>query len=307
MLLRNLPQAEFPAEYLVPRLLAKNSAATAGVRDCLAGRKPVPWSTDQDIAEELLTTRFWLYRQLHSRLRQDLGSVFLFFELKTLINWLRVRQARASDTLLHSLLKHSLLCPELQQALQEEAEADVLAARLEKILRSGLDPAFSGLAARYAKNGLTDFERRLYQLFFEHIGLVAPNAVVRSFFKGVADQRNILAFAKGRFWNDQAVFLPGGHLAVNWQRVLAEPEKAERLLTGLRWKSGLPRGAKELSELEDFLLRRQSLLLHRQARNGTVEKIIHFLGQQDVHAGNMGLLLHGRLVGAELLAAKVIQ
>lgn len=307
MLFRNLPQSEFPAEYLIPRLLARNSAATAGMQDCLAGKKPVPWSTDQEIAEELLTTRFWLYRQLHSRLRQNLGSVFLFFELKTLINWLRVRQARASDTLLHSLLKHSLLCPELQQALREEAEADVLAARLEKILCSCLDPAFSGIAARYAENGLPYFEKRLYQLFFEHIGLVAPNAVVRSFFKSVADQRNILAFAKASHWKEQPFFLPGGHLALNWQKALAEPEKAERLLNGLRWESGLPQGAKELSELEDFLLRRQSLLLQRQARNGTMERIISFLWQQNIHAGNMGLLLHGRLVGAELLAAKVIQ
>ncbi|MBU2537638.1 MAG: hypothetical protein KKH22_04310 [Proteobacteria bacterium] len=307
MLLRDLPQSEFPAEYLVPRLLARNGAAATGVQDCLAGKKPVAWATDQEITGELLATRFWLYRQLHSRLRQDLGPVFLFSELKTLINWLRIRQAHASDALLHSLLSHSLLCPELQQALREETEAEPLAARLDTILCSRLDPAFSGIAARYSKNGLPDFEKRLYQLFFEHIGLTAANAVVRSFFKGVADQRNILAFAKASHWKDQPFFLPGGHLALNWEKAWAEPERADRLLTRLHWESGLPQGAKELSGLEDFLLRRQSLLLHRQARNGTVERIIHFLWQQDIHAGNMGLLLHGRLVGAEMLAAKVVQ
>ncbi len=307
MLLRNLPQSEFPSEYLLPRLLARNAAAAASVQGCLDGDNPVPWATDQDIAGQLQAERFWLYHQLHSRLRCDLGPLFLFFELKTLVNWLRVRQARASGALLHSFLPQSLLCPELLKALQDEEEPKALAERLEKFLCTRLDPGFSGLAEGYKKKGLLAFEGQLYQLYFERIGLAAPEATVRSFFKGLVDQRNILALAKANLWQEKMTFVDGGYLAVNWERVLAEPKRADRVLARLQWESGLPREAQELSALEDFLLHRLCRILQRQARNGTKERIIHYLWQPDIHARNMGLLLHGRLVGGELLAAKVIQ
>lgn len=307
MLLRKLPQSEFPSEYLVPRLLARNAAAAASIRSCLDGKAAVPVATNHEIAGRLQAERFWLYRQLHSQLRRDLGPVFLFFELKTMVNWLRVRQARATDALLHFFLTHSLLCPELQKTLREEEEAVVLAERLEEFFCTRLDPGFSGLATKYKKKGLLDFERRLHQLYFERIGLAASDTAVRSFFKGLVDQRNILALAKANLWQEKMTFVPGGDLAVNWERALAEPERADRVLARLHWESGLPREVQELSALEDFLLRRHCLILQRQARSGTVAQVIHSLWQQDIHAGNMGLLLHGRLVGRELLAAKVIR
>lgn len=307
MLLRNLPQSEFPSEYLLPRLLARNAAAAASVQACLDGDNPVPWATDQDIAGQLLAERFWLYHQLHSRLRCALGPIFLFFELKTLINWLRVRQARASDGLLHSFLARSLLCPELHKTLRKEEEPAALAKRLEKFLCTRLDPGFTGIAAIYNENGLLDFEKQLYQIYLERIGLAAPEATVRSFFKGLVDQRNILALAKANLWQEKMTFVVGGDLAVNWQRALTEPKRADRVLARLHWESGLPREVQELSTLEDFLLHRLCRILQRQARSGTKERIIHYLWQQDIHARNMGLLLHGRLVGGELLAAKVIQ
>ena len=304
MLLRNLPQPEFPSEYLLPRLLARKAAGAAGVQACLDGKEAAPWATGQEIAGQSQAERFWLYHQLNSRLRHNLAPVFLFFELKTLVNGLRMRKARAST----ALLPRTLLCPELQKTLQAEEEAPVLAARIEALFCARLAPVFSGLAKVYTEQGLLAFERRLYQLFLEHLGVPAlEEASVRSFFKDLVDQRNILALAKAHYWQEPMTFVAGGHLEVNWERALAEPERANRVLAALHWESGLPQGITELSDLEDFLLHRQALILQRRARGGTVAQILHYLWQQDILARNRGLLFHGRLVGEALCKAKVIQ
>lgn len=307
MLLRNLPQPEFPSGYLLPRLLARKAAGAADVQACLEGKQPLPWATAQDIAGRSQAERVWLYHQLNSRLRHSLAPVFLFFELKSLVNGVRLRRARASADGLDFSPSRTLLCPELQKLLQTEEEAPVLTKRLEALLCARLAPGFSGLAAVYAGQGIAAFERRLYELFFAHLGLVAPEAGVRSFFKDIVDLRNILALAKAHYWQEPMTFLAGGHLEAQWEKALAEPERAGRLLATLHWESGLPQGIAELSGLEDFLLRRQALILQRRARSNTVAQILHYLWQQDLLARNRGLLFHCRLAGEELCKAKVIQ
>lgn len=309
MLLRNLPQPEFPAEYLVPRLLVRKAARAAGVRACIDGKAALPCAAaGQETAAALQAERFWLYGQLNSRLRYQLGPVFVFFELKTLVNWLRIRRAKAPAETQLFLLTYSLLCRELHRILRNETDAGALARQLEECLCNRLSPQFSGIAALYIEKGLRIFEMRLYEIFFKSIGLSAPNAAVRSFLKTLVDQRNLLALAKGHYWQEKPPFLAGGHLTIHWKRTLAEPAQADRVLAGYHWQSGLPKEVSELSALEDFLHRRRGLALDRQARIGTVvERILHSLWQQEVHTGNMGLLAHGRLVGEELLGAKVIQ
>lgn len=306
MLLRNLPQPEFPSEYLLPRLLARKAAGAAGVQACLDGKEAVPWATGQEIAGQSQAERVWLYHQLNSRLRHNLAPVFLFFELETLVNGLRLRRAEASAALLDFFPTRTLLCPELQKTLQTEEEAPALAARIEALFCGRLAPVFSGLAKVYTEQGLLAFERRLYQLFLEHLGVPASEASVRSFFMDLVDQRNILALAKAHYWQEPMTFVAGGHLEVNWERALAEPERAGKVLATLHWKSGLPQGIAELSGLEDFLLQRQTLILQRRARSNTVAQILLYLWQQDILARNRGLLFHGRLVGEALCKAKVI-
>lgn len=307
MLLRNLPQPEFPSDYLLPRLLARKAGATAEVQACFGGKEAVPWATGHEIAGQAQAERFWLYHQLNSRLRRNLAPVFLFFELETLVNCLRFRRAKDSVARLDFFPARTLLCPELQKILRAEEEAPVLAARVEALFCARLAPVFSGLAKVYTEKGLLAFERRLYHLFLEHLGLVAPQAAVRSFFKDLVDQRNILALAKAHYWQETMTFVAGGHLEVHWERALAESERAARVLASLHWQGGMPQGITELSALEDFLLHRQGLILQRRARSGTAAQILHYLWQQDILARNRGLLFHGRLVGEALLKAKVIQ
>ncbi len=309
-MLRNLPQSEFPSDYLVPRLLARKAATTATLQACLDGKEVLPWSTDQEIARQLLAERFWLYRQLNSRLRQSLSPVFLFFELETLINWLRARKARATNSQLHFFLDYSLFCSEVRKALQEEEDAQLLAVRLDKLLCTHLDRHFSGIAENYQKNGLLDFERSLYQLFFEYRGVSALEPAVRFFFRSLVDLRNLLTLAKIHYWQDtgqeKAIIRASGHMNVNWKRAINNPNLAAKILASTHWQSGLPTDGRELSALEDFLLRRHDLVLHRQASRGVAEQILYYLWRQKLLARNMGLLLHRLLIGEEIIEAKIL-
>jgi hypothetical protein len=305
-MLRELPQPEFPADYIVVRLQVRKAMAAATIQAVLGGQADLPLTTDQEIAGQWQSERFWLYQQLNSYLRRELASVFLFYELGTLLNWLRVRQARGSDALLQFFLPHSLLCSEARKALREEGEAAVLAKRLEELFCLRLDPRFSGIAGVYNEKGLQGFERRLVQLFLETRGMSASQKSVRSFFRSLIDQRNVLALAKGHYWQEKVDFVTGGHLDMNWGQAAAEPARADMALARIHWQGGLPRGVTELSALEDFLLLRHRHYLHLQTPKGALEQILQYLWQQRILARNRGLLLHGWLVGNELLQAKVI-
>jgi len=307
MLLCEPPQPEYPIEYLLSRLMGRKAAASSELAACLAGSLPLPWATASEIGKNEQAERLWLYRQLPARLRRDLAPVFIFHELPLLINLLRMRRAGASP-FGPALPPGSLLCPEAEKTLNQAETADELAGKITALLAARLAPGFGELAGLYPARGLAAFEQSLYRLFFTLAGVGAKNAAVRLFFRELVDLRNLLALAKAHYWREEMAFIPGGLFAANWEKALAEPGRAEKILAVFGWPDGLPKEIATLSALEDFLLRRIGRTLRRRAAGeAPADRLIDYLWFKDILAKNQGLLYYRRLTGDDIKLAKVIQ
>lgn len=235
-LLANPPQPEYPADYLLARLMARQPRWDQELAPA-DGNTTAGWAA---LAAEFR----WLYGQLHHRLRRELAPLFVYFELRPLFLFLRgVASGNAGKG--SELLATGLLADGLKQRLCAAQELPVALRLLERAW-----PVAPPLHRLYAASGLAAVEEGLTRQLLEQGG--QQRASLRAFWAALVDLENIMALAKRLRWQARRPFgySTGGTLAVR-RFVLAERNQEPLLAFSLAvpLRNAVVEGAWPLEEL----------------------------------------------------------
>ena len=208
--------AGLPDDFLIARIRGRRQARLSR----LSGQRPSV--TDSDLAgEEAITRAFetevrWLYRQTTGKTRMEVAPLFVLFELRLLLNWLRQGhwhgEQHAHGFLGETLWHQSL--PRQWAGLDADRDGRNILAALEKRAAARV-PAFKGVSLAYQRHNLTEVERRLTEAVLAH-GAVSGKAPLRQgLCRALIDGCNVTALMKAWLWRAPAMpaVMPAGHLS----------------------------------------------------------------------------------------------
>jgi hypothetical protein len=241
-LLVNVPQADYPADYLLGRLPARQ----ARWEEMLA---PAGWTA---LGEEFR----WLYGQLHHRLRQELAPLFLYFELRPLFLFLRGLAGKKGEGG-KMVLMATLLADDLKRELLREQEVGAALRRLSRSWPAGID-----LGRLYGAGGLTAVEQGMTRQVLETAAR-RPTAL-QPFWAALVDLENIMALAKRLRWQARRPFSYRMGGAIDLRRLI----KVEQGKTSvMSVAGGLAQAVQQrVWPLEDELIDRVRRQVARQER-----------------------------------------
>jgi len=296
--------AGYPDEYLLARLRGRRAglgserqsqAAAAGMTDAEA------WDTQRSEFR-------WVYHQMNVGLRQTFAPLFLWFELRTIILCLRLRRGGERGKAA-GLLPASLLAKPLQQALTEEGEPAEVMDALSGLLAAVAEP-YRGLADLYRQQGGRELEQRLVTLYLERMTDLPLHPLLREFFRGLIDLRNLVTLAKQLRWQlrEPQVFIRGGEITPERLGQALEEGSAAGLAALLAALPGM--GASPAAPLnpEQQLFGWLTGKVRRLGRDPLgVGLVLDYLWRCFVEAHNLSLIIHGEGLDHETLGAELIR
>ncbi len=215
----------YPDDYLVARIRGRRAER----RLRLEGAKSAPaaslLSGGEEIAREHEAEVRWLYRQMGEKSRKQLAPLFVLFELRLFIHWLRLAQEPQGGERWHDRFFSPSLWDKaiLRGWGRRGAAPERLALLEERIL--ALAPAGKTPTRQDSATGLAAAERRLTGAVLRH-GTASGSALVRELCRALIDFSNISAILKSWLWRLPAPppLLPAGQLS---------PEQLARI-----WRDG---------------------------------------------------------------------
>ena len=176
-------QCEYPAEYLVSRVIGRRKHLEA-----------TGWTG-------LLQELCWLYQQMNSALRTSFRPVFHYFEARTLIICLRLvsgKEQAVTETILH----HSLISEQIRDFLLGHGawRPELIPALAEKLAIG----AIPSTETSHGAGPLKSFELALYQRVLAEAMNQKTHRMIRSFFASIIDMRNTMLLAKNMRWQSTA-------------------------------------------------------------------------------------------------------
>ncbi|BCR04729.1 hypothetical protein DESUT3_17980 [Desulfuromonas versatilis] len=304
-LLRELPFPGYPTPYLLSRLRARSARLTRDWQAALRQGAPAG-ASEEELWRDLLKEHAWVYRQLNTRLRRRFAPAFCFFEIRTLVLALRNRKAREAGRV-EEVLEQSLLDGRLLKPLRSIGSFQAAMTGLARQLAREA-PDFAPLLA-YAEQGeLRPFENALAGAMLAHATHGCRHPLVRFFIASQIDLRNLFALAKHQRWQLEEIpeLLPGGQLPHTRMTALIRAGRLETLERLVQRTLG---PAIQLADprLEIALLRRLSEKIRRQARDyEEAGPVLDYLWRRTLETRNLGVLLSGRDLPEETLAAELI-
>lgn len=261
-LLASLPQSDYPVDYLLARLPARQAHWRERFAPCRQDEALAGWAA---MAQEFR----WLYGQLNRRLRQELAPFFVYCALRPLFLFLR-DLASGREEPGQRLLVATLLADDLKRALLDARRVEVALRQLNRYWPP--DPALERL---YEAGGLPAVEQRM-----THDLLVTAaygSAVLRPFWAAVIDLENITALAKRLRWRAARplVYRDGGLLSVR-RLAAAERLAAPELLPAVA--APIARAVQEGNwPLEELLVERVANHTRRSASGAPAAMVASYL------------------------------
>lgn len=295
-LLRDLPQPNYPADYLTARIKGRRAILIHNRQLYIENPEKLTSLSDEEIWRKFIGELHWLYGQMNSSLRFVCRNVITYFEMRTLFLCLRFAAGARKKAAL-TLLSKSLIHPQIRKLFDmEQNSIDLVKSIIVQLV--GKNETAKDLQKTYSQKGISAFENLLYSSFLAHAIAETHPPPIDSFLRDLIDLRNTLSYAKYLRWRGPAPprAIPGGRKT--GKRLFLEYEK-----------NGQTEIDKEkLQRLETLLILNLTKNLHRAARtHGTIYVILDYLWQQYIETKNLGTLLHGQDLPPDVLAQGVIQ
>ena len=275
----------------------------------MLARDGLPGASEEAIWGALLLELNWVHLQMNPRLRQTFTSLFLLFELKTIVLCLRKR-AFDKTAGVEGLLEGSLLADAVKQALAQAVDLQSVIAALGETMSIASDD-FRGLSRAYDEAGLRGFEDALVRIFLEQLADRKLHPVIREFIGSFIDLRNIVILYKHLRWEleGEAPFIRKGAIDTsNFYKILESHDQRgfDDLVRGVTGAGALSNAASEAA-LESVLLRGMTTKLRRIGRESEdVGLILDYVWRVYIQARNLAVIYHGEGVGPDALEKEVI-
>jgi hypothetical protein len=309
-------QVGFPTEYLLARIRGRRAQFACDWGAPPAALPEPPASPRQDAAHAGLTAQqareklsrefSWVYLQLDQAGRSAFAPFFLWFELRTMLVFLRLARGDAREKSA-TLLAGSLLAHPVQQALHRGGDAAL--APLAELLEAVGKPARE-LGTLYREGKGRQYEELCVARYLEGVTRLELPPVLCEFFRLLVDQLNLLALAKQLRWQpgEHRAFVGGGGLAVGRLAKVLQQRDAAGLAALLRSGPGRDEPLALPENPEQYLLCRLTRAVRRLGRDplgfGTV---LAHLWECSVQSRNASLLHHAADLGEGALGAEVIR
>ena len=252
--------------------------------------------SDERIWENFLAELQWLHTQMNRELRDTFAPLFALFEMKTIVLCLR-NKAIGRPAEIERLLHRSLLADDIRESLTNEPD-----------VRSAIVRAFSELAAEFDEGNLQAFENNLMRLYLQEVVRQSLHPVMREFFTGFIDLRNIVLLYKHFRWNlaKPEALIDGGSIAVDElqsTQTSAELDDLVKRVTRLAAISVAASEASLESELLGALTTRLRKIRHTMDDIGL---IVVYVWSIYVQARNLAILHHAPSLDAETIVRELI-
>jgi len=318
-LLKILPECEYPAEFLVARLLGKKGAlfrnwefliTSSNAVESLVHTVFYPYLkkfAEPGIWRFLRHEHMWVYKRMNNGLRSGFGSYFVYHEINTLLVCLRYLAGRREIEAVSQELHNSLLHKSIQDILTSDLDFEALLQPLELRLCS-YSPVFKGLREQYEKKGPAPLEVFLRDCFWDSLLCRQQPPMLRVFLQYMVDFHNCLSLAKTLRWQIEAepALISGGTVPTGlftrayFRRDLAPVLKFLRL-------QDTDGAAPDVQKLETALLRLISGKLKRWSlQRSMVGDILFYLWEQYRYARNISMVLNTMLLDDEPVRENIV-
>jgi hypothetical protein len=317
-LLRPMESRGYPTDYLLARIKGRRlelisdwrSLTAADPLEALRSSRYAGVSGGAPEAAvwlKFLTELDWLYRQMDERVRDSFAPVFFWFELRTLL--ISLRFLRGGDgPKVTELLATSLLAERVKRVLKGGEKAAPVVDALISRLKAVAERCWR-LRGIYRDVGAREFEEQLLAIYLERVAGEAPHLLIREFFRALIDMRNLLILYKQLRWNigKPAAFVKGGDIGRSKLRNIAERRDLAEVTQLILSLPGMGEPPASRENVEHLLLGWLTRRVRRWGREPAgVGPILDYLWRCYLEALNLGLLIHGRGMETELLAAEVV-
>lgn len=309
----------YPADYLRARLRGRAEYLIAdwdrllAVADPALSLPPAPWRDRTPRSEEgvwrgALREFTWVYGQMEPRLRERLAPLFCWFELRTIILVLRLREG-GDDPRADTLLDESLLAPGVRRALRGGGNLGEAVAATGNLFAEE-NEKFRGLAETFRREGRPGVEGELVTLWLEGVAAERLHHPLGELFRRLIDLRNVVTLAKELRWRPTASppFVRGGSLSPALLGEIATRGEPEALLPLLGRLAGRGVGEWTAANPEPPLLEAVTGEVRRWGREaGGIGPILDHLWRCYLEARNLGLLVHGGDLDRETIRRELVQ
>lgn len=317
-LLRGERQPGYPVEYLLTRLRGRRGNLIANWRglvyapdlfEALAASRYQGFAQESTIAGmwlALAREHVWVFRQMDEGLRRTFAPYFFHAELRTFLICLRSlageKPGNAGEALATSLLSGPLAA-----CLRKGGVDEALQCVEEELIV--VSPRFRGITAVFRESGLRTVEQELAGRTIAAIVECGLHRVMRQFFIGLVDSRNILTlYAVLRAGSSgPAAYLPGGTILPEDLRSLQEKEDLFAVLPLVKRAAGISLTDPTLTQVETALYRGMTRFARSEGRDPLGEGLVlDYLWRCSLEVTNLGLLLAGKDLDRELIGAELV-
>ncbi len=311
-LLKSLHECEYPAEYLVARLLGKKGALFSNWEFLMTGSDALESLHDTPfypylkkyaapgIWRFLRHEYYWVYSKMNPFLRKIFSPYFIFHEINILIICLRYLSRNKDIERIRQELHNSLLHDDIQAILTGNLEFTAILSQLELRLNTYSD-LFKGLAELYEKKGITGLEIFIRDCFFHSILAQKQPDQMQTFFRHMVDLHNSMSLAKNLRWQSEVepTITPGGTIpAERFKRAYFRKDLSP-VIKFLRLQ--VPAEvASDMQKLEITLLSLiTQKLKSRSLQRTVVGDILFYLWEQYRYTRNISMVLNTTLLDDE--------
>jgi len=317
-LLKTLNECEYPAEFLVARLLGKKGAlfnnwdsliASSNVLESLQNTPFSPYLKKYaapGIWRFLRNEHLWVYKSMNNKLRNHFESYFVYHEIRTLIVCLRYLSGNEIDRVLQEL-HNSLLHNDIQNILTSNLDFVAKLQALEYYLCSH-SVFFKGLHERYEKKGITALEVFVRDRFFASALSQKQPSLLKTFLHHLVDFHNCIFLAKAIRWQIEIepALINGGTLPVERLKGAYLRKNPYPVLQLLRLQDS-DAAASSIQKLETALLKRISRILKNWSFQRTeVGDILFYLWEQYRYSRNISMILNTIFLDNELVRERIV-
>lgn len=304
----------YPTDYLLARLRHRRGKLASARSPAGAIDEALGHPLRQDAAVPPLQARGamrqefrWVYLQMNRELRNTFAPLFLWFELRSIVIFLRHLRAGEKEQAAQEL-SDGLLGRRLREALTSTAHPFAASGPLAEMAGADARQA-RDLAGWYRENKGREYEQRLAALYLERLARQRLHPALRDFFALTVDLKNLVAAAKQLRWGviDPSRLIAGGKVSrARLEKALKQRDEAE-LLGLLPWFHDRPAPQAVPEKLEHLLL----VHLTREVRRHAADRlgagfILAYLWECYLQSLNSALAHHAGTFGADLLSGELI-